>query len=99
MLLTLFEAQERDPLDGRVSILHVLIELHQECLLIRPILLRRVLLFLLLFVIALLLFSLLVPPSLLLLGGGLPADTAGLVFARYLSVGQRFTFDLQRHKC
>lgn len=27
-LLTLFEAQEGDPLDGRVSVFHVLVEVH-----------------------------------------------------------------------
>lgn len=97
-LLTLLEAQEGDPLDGRVSVFHVLVEVHQESLLLRPALLGRVLLFLLLLLIALLLLPLFLPPPLLLLGGGLPADAAGLVFARRrdLPVGQRFTFDLQR---
>lgn len=100
--LTLLEAQEGDPLDGRVPVLHVLVEVHQEGLLLRPALLRHLLQQLpLLLLLAALLFlaPLLVLPSLLLLAGGFLAEAAGLVLGRrgYPPVGDCFTagFDLR----
>lgn len=68
MELTLLEAEEGDPLDGRVPLFHVLVELHQERLLLRSALLRRFLLSPLLLLAPLLLLPLPVPASLLLLG-------------------------------
>lgn len=103
--LTLLEAQEGDPLDGRVPILHVLVKLHQEGLLFRPALLRHLLLgFPPLLFLATLLFlaSLLVLPSFLLLARSLLAEATSLVLGRrgYPPVGNGFTarFDLRVKK-
>lgn len=94
--LTLLEAQEGDPLDGRVPVLHVLVKLHQEGLLLSPALLRHLVLGLPpLLLVATLLFltPLLVLPSFLLLARTLLVEATTLVLGRrgYPPVGNCFT--------